>query len=105
MSDDFWDKLPALLLHDIQMGIIEAMLWIDDRPLSATDLMTVLADEESEGRLFLSKVAYHVKRLAKLDVLAHSHSHSHSRPRRGAQENFYEMNRSASEAKRVADAE
>jgi hypothetical protein len=95
MTGDFWDVLPARLLHDAQVAIIEAFLWIDDRPLSATDFVSVFDDEV----LFLSKISYHVKRLASLDVLVYSHS----RPRRGATEFFYKLNRSTPETEQGRD--
>jgi hypothetical protein len=96
MTGDFWDRLPALLLHDTQVAIIEAFLWIDDRPLSASDFVALYDDEV----FFLSKLSYHVKRLAKLDVLVYSHS----RPRRGATEYFYELNRPTPETEQGQDA-
>ena len=59
--DDFcWETLVAQLLHPVQVGIIEALRWID-QPLSATDLQRVSRGE---------RIDYHVRRLANLNVLS-----------------------------------
>lgn len=78
----FWDALPARLLHEAQLWIVEAMLWID-RPLSASDLVKVLDDED----LNVSSTSYHCRRLNDLKVL----EFVNSRQVRGAREKFYRL--------------
>lgn len=66
LSEDphFWARLTGRLLHPVQMTIVEALLWIE-RPLSASEVTKIL-----EGRVHLSGVAYHFRRLADLEVIS-----------------------------------
>jgi hypothetical protein len=77
----FWESLLGRLLHPVQVQIIEAMLSID-RPLSAVELERVF-----EKKVNLSTVAYHVRRLADLDVVAPAGT----RRVRGAVQRFYRL--------------
>lgn len=74
-----WDALIGRLVHPTQVAIIEAMQWID-RPLSPVELARIF-----DGEIPLSSVAYHVRRLSELDVLANVGM----RQVRGAREHFY----------------
>ena len=60
---NFWGELAALLLHPIQIEILEMLLWIDE-PLSASELTKVY-----QGERHLAKVNYHVRRLVTLGTL------------------------------------
>lgn len=62
-DSEFWARLSGLLLHPVQLQIIEAMLWIG-RPLSASEVTRLLGDRPS-----LSTVAYHFRRLATLGAI------------------------------------
>lgn len=76
--------LLALLVHPMQVAIVEALLWIG-RPLSAKDFGELFADEidrPSNGASFMS---YHVKELAKIGALELVHTESV----RGALRKFY----------------
>ena len=59
----FWEQLALKLLHPTQLLIIEAIWWIEE-PVSATLLQGVY-----EGRIGLSLLSYHCKRLEGLGVL------------------------------------
>lgn len=78
-----WDALIGRLVHPTQVAIIEAMQWID-RPLSPVELVRVF-----DGEIPLSSLAYHVRRLAELDVLVNVGM----RQVRGAREHFYTLAR------------
>lgn len=58
-----WGVLIPHLVHPTKVWIIEAMLWID-QPLSASELERVF-----DRTLSLSRIAYHVKSLAKGEML------------------------------------
>lgn len=60
---EFWAEVSGRLLHPVQLQIIEAMRRIE-LPLSASDVTRIL-----DGRMELSTVAYHFRRLAKLGVI------------------------------------
>lgn len=60
----FWDALPGYLLHETQLWIIEALLWIGG-PLSASQLTKAFDGEDVN----LSGVSYHFRRLSDLGVL------------------------------------
>lgn len=76
-----WESAIYGLLHPVQVGIIEAHVWIDE-PLSATILVGVF-----DRRFELSKVSYHVRNLARIAVL----QEVATRQRRGALEHFYRL--------------
>jgi hypothetical protein len=75
-----WEKVLACEVHPVKAQVLAAMEWID-RPLSATDLMRVLARKgDHVGRL-----NYHLKALCQWGVIdVHS-----ARRVRGAVETFY----------------
>ncbi|MEX0973271.1 MAG: hypothetical protein WDZ46_08470 [Solirubrobacterales bacterium] len=61
--DRWWGHLSAHLLHPLQVEIVEALEWID-RPVSCSDLGHIFGAEQQ-----LTHIAYHVRRLARLQVL------------------------------------
>lgn len=63
-GDFYWGAPAARLLHPVQVGIIEALRWID-RPLSATDLFHVF-----EGKRVAPRIEYHLRRLTRLEAVA-----------------------------------
>ena len=64
-AEDFcWGALAARLLHPLQVEVIEALRWID-RPLTGADLLNVLDRE----RLGSGRMAYHLKRLRRLEAV------------------------------------
>lgn len=66
-----WNALPAQLLHEAQLWVIEAMLWID-RPLSAVEIARVFEGAclaPPKGAMGLSAVAYHFHRLRRMGVI------------------------------------
>lgn len=75
-----WDALVPRVIHPVKVTIIEAMLWIK-RPLSSTDLVKLIDDES----VYLSHVAYHVRKLADADAIRPVGR----RQVRGATETFY----------------
>lgn len=75
-----WDALVPHIVHPLKVTIIEALHWIGE-PLSASDLTKVIEDE----RYGLSRVSYHMVKLAKAGAL----EVVHSRPVRGSLEKFY----------------
>jgi Helix-turn-helix domain len=82
VPDGFWPALAALLLHPLQLQIIEAMRWID-RPLSVSELVQVFFREHR-----LSTIAYHVRRLSELGALRAA---GKRQPPRGSIERFYRL--------------
>lgn len=62
-----WAML-ALLVHPMQVAIVEALLWIG-RPLSAKDFGELFADEIDRPSNAASFMSYHVKELAKIGAL------------------------------------
>jgi len=58
-----WESLVSLLIHPVKVEIIEAMTWIS-LPLSATDLDRIL-----RGKVGVSLLSYHLRKLAELGVL------------------------------------
>jgi hypothetical protein len=78
---DFWGAIAAVLLHDVQLTIIEAMWWLK-QPLSAIQLTKMLDDENQTP---VGHVSYHFRRLAELAII----EYVKDVPRRGARENFY----------------
>jgi hypothetical protein len=76
-----WDTLVAKVIQPIDVEIIEALMWVG-LPLSA-NLLTNLFDDE--GSHYLTRVSYHVKKLARAGVL----KKTGWRPVRGARESFY----------------
>ena len=58
-----WEALVPLLVHPAKVEIIEAMSWIG-RPLSATDMDRILS-----GRLGVSLISYHLRKLAELRAI------------------------------------
>ena len=60
-----WDALVPHVIHPVKVTIVEAMLWIE-RPLSSTDLVKLVDDDE----VYLSHVAYHVRKLADAGAIA-----------------------------------
>lgn len=75
-----WDALVPHVIHPVKVTIVEAMLWID-QPLSSTDLVKLMDDDE----VYLSHVAYHVRKLAEAGALRPVRK----RQVRGAIETFY----------------
>jgi hypothetical protein len=75
-----WDMLVPRVVHPLKVAIVEAMLWVD-RPLSSTDLVKVMDDQE----IYLSHVAYHVSKLVDVGALRPIRR----RQVRGATETFY----------------
>lgn len=81
-NDQFdWGALVPHVLHPLKVAIIEAMLWIE-LPLSAKELDRVF--DEGAG---LSLISYHVRTLAKMDVI----EIVEERPVRGALQRLYEL--------------
>jgi len=76
-----WEALVSLLIHPVKVEIIEAMTWIGI-PLSATDLDRVL-----RGRIGVSLLSYHLRKLAELGVLEREHQEKV----RGAIQTFYTL--------------
>jgi hypothetical protein len=76
-----WSELVGRFIHPTQVAIIEAARWIDE-PLSPTQFAHIL-----DGQPSLSSTAYHVRRLAELEVLRRTDS----RQVRGAMETFYRL--------------
>lgn len=62
-DDFFWGVMGARLIHPAQVAIIEAMRWIG-LPLSASDLIDILDDDELGRRL-----EHHLRRLVKLGAV------------------------------------
>ena len=60
-----WDALVPHVIHPVKVTIVEAMLWIE-RPLSSTDLVKLIDDDG----VYLSHVAYHVRKLADAGAIA-----------------------------------
>jgi hypothetical protein len=58
-----WNVLVSLLVHPVQVAIIEAMSWIGT-PLSASELDKVL-----DERFGVSHVSYHMRALVKAEVI------------------------------------
>lgn len=79
-----WAPLVACVIHPAKVAIVEAMLWIEE-PLSASAITAMHSDDEHS----LGVVSYHLKELAKLDVIAKVSE----MPRRGASEKFYFLTR------------
>jgi predicted MarR family transcription regulator len=80
MSALDWSELAPRLLHPMQVAIIEALLHMD-RALSPVELSRMIEAGS------LNNIAYHVRRLAKLDVL----ELTTTTPRRGAVEHHYRL--------------
>jgi hypothetical protein len=76
-----WVALVPLILHPVEVSIVEAMEWIG-APVSPTELTEMFEDPEGH---YLSLVSYHVGRLVDLGVVEKI---SH-RAVRGARETFY----------------
>lgn len=76
-----WDALVARVLHPVDVEIIEALMWVG-QPLSAKRLENLFDDEE---RRYLSKISYHVRKLAKAGII----EETGWRPVRGVRETFY----------------
>ena len=75
-----WDMLVPRVVHPLKVAIVEAMSWVD-RPLSSTDLVKVMDDQE----IYLSHVAYHMRKLVDAGAL----KPIRRRQVRGATETFY----------------
>jgi predicted MarR family transcription regulator len=75
-----WEKLVPHIIHPLKVTILEAMLWID-QPLSSTDLVKVIDDEEFP----LSNISYHVRKLLEAGAI----KEVRNRQVRGATETFY----------------
>lgn len=75
-----WSTLVPQIVHPLKVGIVEALLWVD-QPLSATDL-TKLFDSDRYG---VAHVSYHLVKLADIDAL----EVVRKREARGATEKFY----------------
>jgi len=78
-----WESLVPLLVHPLQVAIIEAMSWTE-MPLSATDM-----DRISNGRIGVSLVSYHFRKLAELGVIHRVRQETV----RGAIQTFYALPR------------
>lgn len=78
-----WEQLVPHLIHPIKVSIVEAMIWMD-RPLSAKEL-TQLFDEPKLH--YLSNVSYHLRRLAKCNVV----ELAGTREVRGARQKLYAL--------------
>jgi hypothetical protein len=76
-----WETALFTLLHPLQIGTMEAMVWIDE-PLSATVLVEIFCSDVP-----LSNVSYHLSRLVKGGVLREVST----RKVRGAFEHFYAL--------------
>ncbi|HEX5928294.1 MAG TPA: hypothetical protein VFY48_02785 [Solirubrobacterales bacterium] len=76
-----WAALVPLVVHPVQVAIIESMSWIA-HPLSATELCQVF---DEPGTYYLSLVSYHLAKLRGLQVI----EETGRRPVRGATETFY----------------
>jgi hypothetical protein len=68
-NDFCWECLIARLLHPIQVGIIEALRWLET-PLSVRDLERIGAG---------TRLAWHLERLGELDVVRRSAQAGHAR--------------------------
>lgn len=75
-----WVELVGLSVHPLKVAILEALLWVRE-PLSASELTSMLDAPEYE----LDHVAYHLGKLAKLDVV----EPIRERRVRGARETYY----------------
>jgi hypothetical protein len=62
-----WTRF-TLLVHPIQVAIVEAFLWIG-QPLSAKDFSQMFADQIGQAATGTSYMSYHVRELAKVGVL------------------------------------
>jgi hypothetical protein len=77
-----WAQLTRLV-HPMQVAVVEALLWIG-RPLSAKDFSQMFA-EQIGGVNTTSYMSYHVRELAKIDVIEPAGTESV----RGAMRKFY----------------
>ena len=75
-----WDMLVPRVVHPLKVAIVEAMLWLE-QPLSSSDLVKLMDDPD----IYLSHVAYHVRKLVEVDAL----KATRNRQVRGATETFY----------------
>jgi hypothetical protein len=75
-----WDALVPHVVHPVKVSIVEAMSWMD-QPLSSTELVRLIDDEG----IYLSHVAYHVRKLADAGAI----EPVSKRQVRGATETFY----------------
>jgi hypothetical protein len=75
-----WDALVSLVIHPVQVAIVEAMAWIDE-PLSAADLHRLFDDDA----YYLSLIAYHMNKLYRAKAL----SLSKKQQVRGTQKKLY----------------
>jgi predicted MarR family transcription regulator len=81
LSDTWWASLARLLLHRVQVEIIEA-LRRSDRPLSARDLAGIVEGTEA-GHL----AHHHLRRLRKVGAIAYAEG----RMSRNATETHYRL--------------
>lgn len=80
-NDNFWGLIAGIVLHDVQVAIIEAMRWLN-QPLSAVLVMKMF---DEENYMPVGHISYHFKRLAELSIL----EYVKGVPRRGARERMY----------------
>lgn len=76
-----WGDLALRLAHPVQVAILEAMLWMG-QPLAASELFDLFGEPDEYN---LSRVSYHVVRLATIGAL----EKTSSRQVRGAVKTYY----------------
>lgn len=76
-----WDGLVPVIIHPIQVAILEAMAWLE-RPVSSKQLERMF---EEPTKHYLSAVSYHMRSLAKRGAV----EETGRRPIRGVRENCY----------------
>ena len=97
MTEDersIWEALAPVILHPIQVAILEALEWIE-RPLSATELAKLFGDPDITHSL----THYHLTALAKAGAI----EIKDSRKARGSTEWFFGFVASSSSLSVTAD--